>query len=1202
MQMSRNCFRFTGGQQGLTARVCACLLLVAQAGVLANQPPNAPIIFEPVFEGIELNAADVHMVSGFTDPDGGDTHMASDYEIWNNTMTERVWAALNITGLAKIHLHFGDGAFMGSHSGRTTLHFETSYKFRVRHQDNNGAWGPFATRGFVTGPQSQIFPMILQDVAGSPAPTWKNAATNANMILPTGGTQPSLRVESNDGAELLLEFKGLNGSSNAVTNPGPITGDRAMRVTFSAGSLAAGLVLPESNLAFTDNQGENRTAYLPPVSLATGQSTFFWVSINGSTYQGAPGQTDPDFSNLVRGSPVPWTSFDSNFKVEVVATGFRLPTHIAFVPNPGPNPLDPFYYVTELHDGVKVVTRNGTVMQYATNILNFTASGSFSGPGEIGVSGIAVDPFNGNLFVGLMYSIGGNTGGPWTARIVKMTSTDGGLTMSSMQTIVDDAPNQYSYSHIVGQLTIGPDNKLYAAIGEGNVAAPAQNLDDFRGKILRINLDGTAPTDNPFYTTPSAKRSFVWSYGYRNPFGSGWRSASGKNRLYVVENGPSTDRLSKSGHGHNNNWGTAGDSDGQMFSNAIHNWSPAHAPTALAFIQQTTFGGSGFPASKMGRLYVAESGPTAGIGPWAQGKRIVEFQLHADPDVHFTQSKLSGPNTLVEYTGSGAATACGLAAGPDGLYFTDLYKDFGGLTQPGANVLRIRYKGTGTIAGHVKDDGNNPLQNATVTINPGGQFTTTDAGGNYSLFNVSTGTYSVTAQKAGFSTSTLPSVQVVENQTFMANFTLQVGVTNGTISGFVKDGNGVGLVGAVVQTTTGGFSTTAGAGGSYLLDGVTPGTYNVEASFNGFVGSTKSSINVAAGQNSVVNFTLEPIAPFDGVANGGFEGGFFNDPNLDHQTGNSWKQFTLSGFSKSGGHAGIKHGGTWSQSFWESNYISGLWQKVANASVGSQYTGKVWVRGFVITFHVGLVPTGATDPLAGTVQWSSPATPGDNWVQISTQVTAQTTNVTLFIKAQNPSALNRNSFIDDATIDELFIPPVSPTISRSPSSFTPSIQTGENASSDQFTVSNTGDGTLNYAIGDNVTWLSVSPTTGASTGEADTITINYTTAALGAGTHPATITISDPTATNNPQTIAVTLTVSDGPPTAPGDFDGDGDVDLSDFGHMQTCLTGPGVIQSNPNCADAKLDNDVDVDQDDIGIFQACMSGANIPASLNCNP
>jgi hypothetical protein len=177
------------------------------------------------------------------------------------------------------------------------------------------------------------------------------------------------------------------------------------------------------------------------------------------------------------------------------------------------------------------------------------------------------------------------------------------------------------------------------------------------------------------------------------------------------------------------------------------------------------------------------------------------------------------------------------------------------------------------------------------------------------------------------------------------------------------------------------------------------------------------------------------------------------------------------------------------------------------------------------------------------------------------------------------------------------LPP--PTISRAPTVLAQSVQRGFDADAQTFTVANsaTNDSTLQYSISDNAGWLSVAPAAGVCTNETDVITVNYATASLPAGTYQALVTITDPAATNNPQTIAVTLTIQ---ATIPGDMDNDGDVDQSDFGFFQRCLTAPGSVQSEPACLAARIDGDPDVDIDDFGLFQRCMSGANIPAEPDC--
>jgi len=68
----------------------------------------------------------------------------------------------------------------------------------------------------------------------------------------------------------------------------------------------------------------------------------------------------------------------------------------------------------------------------------------------------------------------------------------------------------------------------------------------------------------------------------------------------------------------------------------------------------------------------------------------------------------------------------------------------------------------------------------------------------------------------------------------------------------------------------------------------------------------------------------------------------------------------------------------------------------------------------------------------------------------------------------------------------------------------------------------------------------------------------------------------------------------------PGDFDGDLDVDLNDFGYLQKCLSGSGISQNESNCQDTKLDGDIDVDKDDVMIFLGCMSGPNTEGNQRC--
>lgn len=661
-----------------------------------NQAPHLPNITEPQTGSVPLNPSDVHMEAiDFSDPDG-DAHASSDWEIWTTgPAAERVWQTLGIGGVERLHTHLADGVFENSHAGRIGLMGNTGYQLRVRFRDSAGSSSPFATRDFSTGPESTIYPLSIDDISAFPRPSWVTP-TGLEVRIPASLPVPSqLRLETSEG--LLLSFTSQDGTTNLVVNPAELPSHAAMRAVITAGSAPWSSIA--SNLTFEDHTGIEYKVFLPEFSLAAGARMDLWIDTAGATYFGTPGQTLPDFSNLARAAerPVPFLPLAPDFVVESVAGGFQLPTNIAFVPNPGSAPDSPLFYVTELYGKIKVVSLDGTVSDYATGLLNFNPTGAFPGSGEQGLAGIVVDPATGDVYATRVTSlIPFDDSSPHHPQVLKFTSTDGGRTAATQTVILDMVGETQGQSHQISNITVGPDGKLYVHNGDGFTTATAQSLSSYRGKVLRMNLDGTAPTDNPFYNASNGigPADYVFAYGLRNPFGGAWRAADGKH--YEVENGPSVDRFAKIERGVNYGWNGT---DASMAINAIYNWNPAHAPVNITFVQPETFQGSHFPASWMDTAFVSESGPTYATGPQTRGKRIVTFNLDASGQL------LSGPQPFVEYVGTGQATVVGLAAGPDGLYFTELYRDEGASSpiDPGARVLRVRY--APRVDGDFNDDG-----------------------------------------------------------------------------------------------------------------------------------------------------------------------------------------------------------------------------------------------------------------------------------------------------------------------------------------------------------------------------------------------------------------------------------------------------------------------------------------------------------------
>ena len=207
----------------------------------------------------------------------------------------------------------------------------------------------------------------------------------------------------------------------------------------------------------------------------------------------------------------------TNFSVETIVSGLSVPWSIVWAP-------DGRMIFTEPAGRVRVF-ENGKLREQPL----FTVS-DVEPTGESGLMGVALHPqFSSNHYIYFSYAYGGDG---VLVRVVRYTETAGGFT--DRKVIIENIPA--AQFHAGCRIRFGPDGKLYITTGDATKRQLAQQLDSLAGKTLRLNDDGSIPSDNPFVGQQNA-RAEIWSVGHRNAQGMDFQP--GSNLMFQTEHGPS---------------------------------------------------------------------------------------------------------------------------------------------------------------------------------------------------------------------------------------------------------------------------------------------------------------------------------------------------------------------------------------------------------------------------------------------------------------------------------------------------------------------------------------------------------------------------------------------------------------------------------------------------------------------------------------
>ena len=282
-------------------------------------------------------------------------------------------------------------------------------------------------------------------------------------------------------------------------------------------------------------------------------------------------------------SPVvaaPPTDFQSQL---IIGSGLTAPTAFDWAP-------DGRLFILEREGNVRIYKNGQLLTQAFTNLPSVTT-------GDRGLIGIAFDPsFDTNHWVYFYY-----TGTDLLNRLMRF---DASGDIGTNGTVLFQTSSPSTYLHVGGSIRFGPDGKLYFAVGDNGYPPNAQDLTNPHGKILRINKDGSVPTDNPFYGQ-AGKVQEIWAYGFRNPWRFNFDEPTGK--LYVGDVGAdTTEELDLVNKGGNYGWPNV---EGKCptacpYVDPIYTYD--HNGVSSAITAGPVYRGSMFPLEYQGNIFIGD--------------------------------------------------------------------------------------------------------------------------------------------------------------------------------------------------------------------------------------------------------------------------------------------------------------------------------------------------------------------------------------------------------------------------------------------------------------------------------------------------------------------------------------------------------------------------------------------------------------------
>jgi glucose/arabinose dehydrogenase len=430
----------------------------------------------------------------------------------------------------------------------------------------------------------------------------------------------------------------------------------------------------------------------------------------------------------------------TNFTESVVVSGLSSPTAFAFAPD-GSGRI----FVCQQGGALRVI-QNGALVSAPFVTVPVDSQG------ERGLLGIAFDPeFTANQYVYLYYTLNSS---PRRNRVVRFTA-NGNVAASGSEVVLLELENLTSATnHNGGAMHFGTDGKLYVAVGDNATGANSALLTNKLGKVLRMNKDGSIPSDNPFFLTATGTNRLIWVLGLRNPYTFAIQRGTG--RTFVNDVGQNTwEEINDAVAGNNFGWPSQeGPGNVLPFIRPIY-----------AYQHQPLFGGGGSCAITGGDFYnpVNPEFPSTFAGKYFFADFCGGWMAYLDPATSVASPFLTGGSSIVDLRTNADGSLYYLQRGDGSLRRIA----FTGITQPSitsqpSNVsvaaglnATFQVTATGGGLGYQWQRNNVPIGGAT-----GSTYTLNNAGNgdNGAQFRV------VVTNTAGSVTSNVATLTVTTNQ------------------------------------------------------------------------------------------------------------------------------------------------------------------------------------------------------------------------------------------------------------------------------------------------------------------------------------------------------------------------------------------------------------------------------------------------------